>query len=221
MLRCLALSSVLLVLAHVAPSGALVPPAGAVVRGGAPPACGRREALVSGGAAAILGWAAGGAGFSSMAFADEAAPAAAPEEAAPAPKRGSVTTKSGLTYTVVKESKVGGKPVVGDLIAIRFKLTVQKSGAVIDDILSSPEPYYYRVGSGQVLPAVEEAVVNMKAGDVWDMEIPPALGFGTKGRQSSPGKPRIAGDAILECKLEMVAVPGKDEEILEQNGISD
>merc|ERR1719171_706797 len=210
-------SSVILALA--APSSALTlpnAPGGAVVRDtvatvAAPPACGRREALGSG-AAALLGWAAAGASRSSAAFAEDEVP-----EPAPAPvTRSATTTKSGLTYTVVKSSKAGGKPVVGDLIAIRFKLTVQKSGAVIDDILSSPEPYYYRVGSGQVLPAVEEAVVNMKAGDVWDMEIPPALGFGTKGRQSSPGKPRIAGDAILECKLEMVAVPGKDEEILEQ-----
>ena len=98
---------------------------------------------------------------------------------------------------------------------------MQKSGAVIDDILSSVEPYYYRVGSGQVLPAVEEAVLGMRAGDVWDLVIPPELGFGTKGRQSSPGKPRIAGDAILDCTLEMVAVPGKDEELLEANGLID
>jgi FKBP-type peptidyl-prolyl cis-trans isomerase len=110
-------------------------------------------------------------------------------------------------------------PVVGDLIAIKFKCTVQKTGAVIDDIMENPEPYYFRVGSGTVLPAVEEAVQLMRSGDKWKLTVPPSLGFGTKGRSASPGKPRIAGDAVLDFILELVAVPGKDEEILEENGI--
>ena len=37
----------------------------------------------------------------------------------------------------------------------------------------------------------------------------------------SPGKPRIAGTAILDFTLELVAVPGKDDEILEMNGLID
>ncbi len=37
----------------------------------------------------------------------------------------------------------------------------------------------------------------------------------------SPGKPRISGDAVLDFILELVAVPGKDEEILETNGLTD
>lgn len=132
-----------------------------------------------------------------------------------------LTLKSGLKYTIQKEGGKGEKPVVGDLIAVRFKCVVEKSGAVIDDIMSSPEPYYYRVGSGQVLPGVEQAVVNMKTGDVWELTIPPELGFGTKGRNASPGKPRIPGDAILKFTLALDAVPGKDEEILEANGVLD
>ena len=96
-----------------------------------------------------------------------------------------------------------------------------KAATVIDDILASPEPYYYRAGSGQVMPAVEQAILNMRAGDVWEMVVPPKLGFGEKGRPSSPGKPRISGDAILDFTLELVAVPGKDEEILDANGIID
>ena len=95
-----------------------------------------------------------------------------------------LTTKTGekFAYTVVKSATTGGSPIVGDLIAIRFKCAIQKTGAVIDNILESTEPYYYRVGSGQVLPAVEAAVVKMKSGEVWDLVVPPELGFGTKGR---------------------------------------
>jgi FKBP-type peptidyl-prolyl cis-trans isomerase len=132
-----------------------------------------------------------------------------------------VTLPSGLAYTVVQTGGKGGSPIPGDLIAIRFKCVVKSSGAVIDNILENPEPYYYRVGSGQVLPAVEEAVKMMKSGDIWQLTVPPALGFGPKGRSSSPGKPRVSGDAILDFTLQLVAVPGKDEEILEENGIID
>jgi len=130
-----------------------------------------------------------------------------------------VTLPSGLVYSVVKVGGNGGTPINGDLIAIKFKCVVRSNGAVIDNILDNPEPYYYRVGSGQVLPAVEEAVKMMKSGDTWQLTVPPALGFGSKGRNSSPGKPRVAGDAILDFTLQLVAVPGKDEEILDANGL--
>jgi len=129
------------------------------------------------------------------------------------------TTPFGVSYTVLKTSKGGERPVPGDLVAIKFKCAIQKTGAVIDNIMDNPEPYYYRVGSGQVLPAVEKAVVLMRSGDTWQLEVPPELGFGKAGRSASPGKPRISGDTVLDFTLELVAVPGKDEEILEQNGV--
>ena len=90
----------------------------------------------------------------------------------------------GLKYTVVKSSKSGGTPVRGDLIVIRFKTSVQKTGQVIDDIMANPEGYYFRVGTGVVLPAVEKAVVKMTTGDIWQLTVPPALGFGDKGRSA-------------------------------------
>ena len=55
---------------------------------------------------------------------------------------------------------------------------------MIDDIMATPEGYYFRVGSGQVLPAVEKAVVKMRTGDVWQLSIPPELGFGKEGRKA-------------------------------------
>jgi len=125
-------------------------------------------------------------------------------------------TGSGLEYTVVKSGS-GGRPITGDLIAIRFKGKVQATGAVFDDIMSG-EPYYTRVGSGNVLPGVEEAVKLMRSGDTWNLTLPPELGFGPKGRPASPGKPRIPNGATLDFMLELVAVPGKDEELIEVAG---
>ncbi|KAL1518923.1 hypothetical protein AB1Y20_003195 [Prymnesium parvum] len=161
----------------------------------APPGMGlsRRDALVLAGAA-------------SWATAFQAAQAA------------EITTKAGVAipYTVLKSAPAGGgSPKVGDLVAIRFKGAVKATGAVFDDILESPEPYYMRLGSLKVLPAVEEVLPYMKSGDKWQLTIPGSLGFGDKGRSASPGKPRIPANAELDFTLELVAVPGRDEEIIE------
>lgn len=59
-------------------------------------------------------------------------------------------------------------------------------------------------------------MVTMKSGDIYQLTVPPELGFGTKGRSASPGKPRIPGTAVLDLTLELVAVPGKDEELIDQ-----
>jgi len=104
-------------------------------------------------------------------------------------------------------------------VAIRFKGQVAATGAVFDDILASPNPYYTRIGSGNVLPGVEEALVLMHSGDIWDLKIPGRLAFGEKGRSASAGKPRIPSNAVIDFRLELVAVPGRDEEILEINGV--
>lgn len=189
------------ILALLALADAMRPPPAAVRRRAASPLCrvpvgsfSRRGLLGTAAVTAALG------GFSAAAAAETALP-------------------PGLKYTVLKSGTGGGSPVVGDLIAIRFKATVRSTGTVIDNILDSAEPYYYRAGSGQVVPAVEAAVLRMRSGDVWALEVPPELGFGSQGRASSPGKPRISGDAVLDFVLELSAVPGKDEELIDQIGL--
>jgi len=155
--------------------------------------CSRRQALVATGTACLVGLP-----NLQAAFAEEQ------------------TTKNGVAYSVLQSGKEGGgKPKLGDLVAIRFKGSVKASGAVFDDILASPEPYYTRLGSYNVLPAVEEVLPLMRTGDKWQLTVPGKLGFGEKGRSASPGKPRIPSNAELDFILELVAVPGRDEEILE------
>jgi len=132
------------------------------------------------------------------------------------------TTKSGMSYTVLARGNPANvKPIAGDLVAVRFKGIVKATGQIFDDILESPEAYYFRLGSGVTLPAVEEALLDMRTGDKWQLDVPGKLGFGEKGRQASAGKPRIPSNADLDFVLELVAVPGKDEEILEVTGGGD
>ena len=148
------------------------------------------------------------------ALADEEEAALAPPPPPPPPPARSGVTPEGVAYREVSKGR-GGAPVLGDLIAIRFRATITATGQKFDDILTNPEPYYFRLGSEQVLPGVQSALKMMKSGDVWDLEIPGRLGFGEKGRQATAGKPRIPSNADLSYRVELVAVPGKDEELIE------
>ena len=61
----------------------------------------------------------------------------------------------------------------------------------------------------------------MSTGDVWELALPGNLAFGEKGRSASPGKPRIPPNAEITFLLELIAVPGKDDELIELNGVED
>ena len=44
------------------------------------------------------------------------------------------------------------------------------------------------------------------------------LAFGPKGRPASAGKPRIPSDATITFDIEMVSLPGKEQELIELIG---
>jgi FKBP-type peptidyl-prolyl cis-trans isomerase len=81
----------------------------------------------------------------------------------------SVTLPNGVIYTVLKEGK-GPKPERGELVAIRF--AAYNGEVQIDNVLDTPEPYYTRVGSGGLIPGVEQTLPLMQLGDRWKMTIP-------------------------------------------------
>lgn len=44
------------------------------------------------------------------------------------------------------------------------------------------------------------------------------MAFGSQGRPASAGKPRIPGDAIIVFEVEMVGLPGREQELIELIG---
>jgi len=55
----------------------------------------------------------------------------------------------------------------------------------------------------------------MRVGDRWSLTVPGNLAFGPKGRPASAGKPRIPADAEIIFEVEMVGLPGKEEELID------
>lgn len=125
------------------------------------------------------------------------------------------TTPSGLSWTVIKSGQ-GATPVVGDLAVLRWQASYK--GNVFDDLFKTNDFYYHRVGSGNLVAGIEEIVLLMKSGDVWEVQIPGNLGFGAKGKKASPGQPSIPPNAALTYKLELFSVPGKDEDLINSIG---
>ena len=110
----------------------------------------------------------------------------------------------------------GPQPGVGELAAIRFKALCGPT--TIDDIYATPEPFYTRVGSGGLIKGVEMVLPSMRVGDRWVLTIPGDLAFGKKGRPASAGKPRIPADAEIVFDVEIVGLPGKEQELIELIG---
>ncbi len=122
------------------------------------------------------------------------------------------TLPSGIVYTVIEKGN-GPKPEVGELAAIRF--TGAYKDVVFDNLYDTKEPLYFRVGGNTLLKGIEEAVKAMQVGDRWKLTIPGELAFGAKGRSASPGKPRIPPMAAVEYDLKLVAIPGRETEIID------
>ncbi|KAL9190306.1 hypothetical protein ACHAXT_007517 [Thalassiosira profunda] len=121
-------------------------------------------------------------------------------------------TPSGVGIKVTKAGK-GPAPEVGELAAIRFAAFAGENK--IDDIFDTPEPYYTRVGSGGLIKGVEEVLPKMRVGDRWVLTVPGNLAFGPKGRPASAGKPRIPSNAEITFDVEMVGLPGKEQELID------
>jgi peptidylprolyl isomerase len=68
----------------------------------------------------------------------------------------------------------------GKLVKISYTLKV--NGDVIDST-NEGEPFEFRVGSGQVIPGFEKALIGMKAGEKKLFELTPDEGYG----QENPG----------------------------------
>eukprot|EP00871_Galdieria_phlegrea_P002276 jgi/Galph1/3049/GphlegSOOS_G1724.1 len=129
---------------------------------------------------------------------------------------GEVVLQDGVRYKILKKGKGTAHPVVGDLVGIRFR--ARYKDYVFDDIMESTEPYYLRVGSGNIIKGVEEVLPLLAVGELVHITVPSEAAFGSKGRRASPGRRAIPPNATLEYELELSELPGKEEELLEITG---
>eukprot|EP00741_Cyanophora_paradoxa_P016488 tig00020921_g15919.t1 len=124
------------------------------------------------------------------------------------------TTESGLKYADVK---VGTGPGAekGETIVIAYRGSLPDGRTVLStyaDGVGDGKPAQYRFGVGEVIPGLDEGVATMRVGGQRRLIVPPSLAFGSKVVKAAPGKPSIPANTTLTFDVELLLIPGKDED---------
>jgi peptidylprolyl isomerase len=106
-----------------------------------------------------------------------AEPAAEPKAAPPAAKE--ITTPSGLKYQDLVVGK-GPVPKPGSRVMVNYTGWLT-DGTKFDSSLDRGEPFYFRLGRGEVIKGWDEGVATMHVGGKRKMTIPPELAYGSRG----------------------------------------
>jgi len=122
-----------------------------------------------------------------------------------------VNLPSGLQYKEIREGK-GPSPPVGFQVVANYVAMVP-NGKVFDSSLEKGHPYDIRIGTGQVIPGLDEGIKSMKVGGLRRLYIPGNLAF-PKGLSSAAGRPRVPPSSPVVFDVELLLVPGleSDEE---------
>ncbi|XP_061470806.1 peptidyl-prolyl cis-trans isomerase FKBP11 [Rhineura floridana] len=91
------------------------------------------------------------------------------------------------------------RSAVGDTIQIHYTGTLE-DGHIIDSSLSR-DPLQVELGKRQVIPGLEQSLLDMCVGEKRRVIIPPHLAYGKRG---SP--PSVPADAVLQFEVELVGL---------------
>jgi len=67
---------------------------------------------------------------------------------------------------------------IGDEVTIHF--TAKLENGKVAETTSGKKPQSYEIGSGRLLPGLEEALIGLKKGDRKKVKVPPEKGFGKR-----------------------------------------
>jgi FKBP-type peptidyl-prolyl cis-trans isomerase len=129
----------------------------------------------------------------------EADTADAAEETAAEPEApASVTTKSGLQITTLREG-TGKSPKRRDRVSVHYHGTFE-NGEVFDSSVDRGKPAVFRLN--RVIKCWTEGLQLMKVGGKAKLVCPPKIAYGKRG---SP--PSIPPNATLTFEVELLAIP--------------
>ncbi len=108
-----------------------------------------------------------------------------------------VSTSSGLRYQILKEGK-GTTPQPGSIVSLVYTGKLL-SGKVFDNSDVHGGPLKFQIGTGKLIPGLEEALLSMRVGERKLVIIPPELAYGERGVENI-----IPPNSFLVFELELV-----------------
>eukprot|EP01023_Acetabularia_acetabulum_P008599 TRINITY_DN1373_c0_g1_i6.p2 TRINITY_DN1373_c0_g1~~TRINITY_DN1373_c0_g1_i6.p2 ORF type:complete len:211 (+),score=42.76 TRINITY_DN1373_c0_g1_i6:40-672(+) len=119
------------------------------------------------------------------------------------------TTSSGLQFKDIVVGK-GPQPKVGFQVVCNY-VAMTPDGRVFDSSIEKGYPYDIRVGAEAVVAGLDEGLLSMKVGGLRRLYVPGNLSF-PNGLKSGPGRPRILPNSPVVFDVQLLYVPGLDDE---------
>lgn len=129
-----------------------------------------------------------------------------------------VKTASGLEY---QDIKVGTGPGAAEGFQVTFSLvaTLPDSNKIFINTFTNGKPIDARVGTDSMVKGLDEGLSTMKVGGIRRIYCPGNLSY-TTGLRSAPGQPAVPAKTPVIFDVELLLVPGLDEEPEEDFQIS-
>jgi len=107
-------------------------------------------------------------------------------------------TNTGLRFEIDRPGKPDTKPQRGEVVGIHYRGTFM-DGTYLDDSYSKGETFKFEVGKAQVVPGMDQAVLDMNIGEKRSLVIPYWLAYGESGV-----KGKIPEKSTLLFELELI-----------------
>lgn len=111
-----------------------------------------------------------------------------------------VTMSNGLKYIVIKENKLAEKSAMGTNVTLHYSCFF-KDGLLIDSSVEGGQPRTVKMGTGQLIKALEDGIALMHKGDKVKFYVPSRLGYGESGHP-----PIIPPNSDLIFDIEIIDV---------------
>lgn len=115
----------------------------------------------------------------------------------------------------VLEPGTGPEAVLNSEVTVHYTGWLE-DGTQFDSSRDRNEPFSLQLGAGQVIPGWEQGLEGMRVGEIRELIIPPALGYGARGAGGV-----IPPNATLRFEVELLAVRTPPYSELDNHGLGE
>ena len=113
-------------------------------------------------------------------------------------KKGIVALASGVQYRVIEDGTGTAHPTANSEVTVHYRGSLM-NGLEFDSSFARGEPVHFKVGD--VIKGWQDVLLQMRAGDHWQIFVPPELAYGERGQP-----PRIGPNEALVFELKLVDI---------------